>query len=55
MTVEQIASDAQDSLIDVMQTTKVLRDEIIRLSKENVELKQQVEQLTPIPKVDEDE
>jgi len=43
MTVEEIASNAQDGLLELMNVIKMFKEEIVRLNKENAELKQQVE------------
>lgn len=44
MTLEQIAGRAQDGLLDIMQTVKVMKEEIVRLNKQVIGLQQQLEE-----------
>ena len=45
MTLDEIAVKAQDNLLDIMQTVKILKEEIIALNKTNSELQKQLDDL----------
>lgn len=43
MTLDEIAGKAQDELLNVMQTIKVLKEEVLSLNQKNAELQQQLD------------